>query len=707
MSTETPLPFRDRTLPVDQRVDDLLGRLTTEEKLALTHGRFLSGGVPRLGIPQLEVADGPVGIRMMGTQPVHRAKGDDEVEDTGSDREGPPPRTTALPATLLLAATWDRRRAHDYANVIAEEMLATGKHLLLAPGINLMRDPRGGRNFEYFGEDPFLVAEMAIGYVTGLQDRRVGADLKHFAANESDRDRHYTSSEVDAATLREVYLYPFERAIREADAWSVMTGNNLVNGVHVAESVPLLKEYLRGELDYQGVVLTDWRSAYRAAESAAATLDMTTGFCGYVYENGLGPLVESGALPMGDLDSMVRRILRLYLRCGVIDGDREAGALDSPDHRKAARQIAAEGMVLLRNEDGLLPFTADGNILLGGPGATEAEIGTGSGLVNGGAGNASPWQGLCECWGADRVVALESGSEIGPHDLAVYCANAPRGGEGDDASSIALPGNQEDEIRELAARTNRLVVLLQTGSAVDLSRWHDAPSAILVAWYGGQEMGHAVADLLSGKSNPSGKLPCTFGNAIDDYPAAVQETWPARLVLDEHPGKPGFTPETRKQVHALSAEYTEGPLIGYRWFDRMETAPLFPFGYGLSYTRFELAEPTVEESGDGPEQSWEVRCRVRNVGDRAGAEVVQLYVESPNGDTTSPVRILRGFDKIPLQPGESGQAVIRLNIGDLARYDPENGGWVTDAGAYRLHIGQSSRDLPWVHQVAVPAEIRR
>ncbi len=682
-------------------IHSLLAQLTLEEKIALTHGRFLSGGVPRLGIPPLEAADGPVGIRLMGIEPVKKqGAADDEVE-TGPLNEKPlPPKTTALPATLLLAATWDKQAAYDYAAIIASEMLALGKHLLLAPGINLMRDPRGGRNFEYFGEDPCLTGEMAIGYVRGLQDHAVGANLKHFVANECDVDRHYTSSVVDTRTLRELYIYPFERAIREGGAWSVMTGNNLVNGTHVAESVPLLRGCLREALGFEGVILTDWRGAYRAAESARATLDMTTGFCDYVYgADGLRHLVDDGTLPLSGLDAMVRRILGLYQHCGLLEPSRRpAGGLDLPEHRQRARSLAADGMVLLRNQVGILPLAPDTQLVVTGPGAEEVEAGTGSGLVNGGLGNCSILEGLQNALGKGMVRHLEP-AEIGPAEQAVvvYCAVAPRGGEGKDLDQIALDPEQEETLLRLSALGLRLVVLLQTGSAVDVTAWHERVGALMVVWYAGQACGEAVSDLLTGRVTPSGKLPCTFGNQLGDYPCARMESWPARLILDKHPGRPGFKPEERRVVHALDAEYREAGLIGYRWFDAQGIPPIYPFGYGLSYTTFQLTEPRCEETAIG----WCFQCIVTNTGRCAGAEVVQLYVTDEIASVTRAPKELRVFEKVWLAPGTSTPVKMALRLSDLAFFDVATGRWKVEAGRFEIQVGTSSRDRAFHHPLVI------
>lgn len=694
------------SVELQQRVEKLLQELSIEEKVALMHGRFLSGGVPRLEIPPLEVADGPVGIRLPMCKTEPKSDADDEVEDL-EPADGQPKRATALPGTLLLAATWNRETARRFAGVIASEMLATQKHVLLAPGINLMRDPRGGRNYEYFGEDPYLTAEMAIGYVRGLQERGVGANLKHYVANECDKDRHFTSSNLDDHVLREVYAYPFERAIREADAWTVMTGNNLCNGLHVSESRELLTEVLRNSIGFDGVILTDWRSAYQPEPSIQAGLDMTTGFCEYVYGDGrLLELFRSGNLPIGMLEETARRILTLYAKTGVLTpSHRLRGEIDSESHREAARTIAAEGMVLLKNRDGLLPLRDARKIVVTGPGAEAAEMGTGSGLVNDGIGNCSPIQGLRRTFGEavmhSDVAAVVPDETLEAADLVIFCAKAVRGGEGRDLESIELPDGQAEAIQELRRRTERLLVLLQTGGPVDTSRWDHSADALLVAWYGGQAAGDAMGDVISGKVNPSGKLPCVFGNPIQDYPGYRQRTWPAHLVLDEHPGKPGHKPEERKQIYALAADYTEGLLIGHRWFDHESMEMRYPFGFGLSYTQFRLENLSIEDTDSG----WMVECDLVNEGECVGAEVVQLYVGSPEEVENRPVRQLRGFEKVTLEPGASTRVHMRLRRGDLARFDSESGGWVLDAGSYAVRVGSSSADLPLEGVIEVKASI--
>lgn len=696
-------PFRDPALPPAVRVADLLSRLTLEEKTVLCSGSFVSGGVPRLGIAPLVVSDGPVGIRLMKDDRKGKSRvggGDGEVQLSGADRAD---RTTAMPGTLALAATWDRALAEQYAAAIAEEMLALHKQVLLAPAINLMRDPRGGRNYEYFGEDPYLTAEMAVAYVNGLQSHGVGSNLKHWVANECETERHFTSSQVDERTLREVYAYPFEQAIRRAQAWSIMTGNNLVNGTYVSESRPLLAGLLRDTMGFDGVILTDWRSAYQAEPSAKAGLNMTTGFCGYVYGEGrLLGLVQRGVITEAQLDELVAPVLLLYLRVGLLGDAREAGSVDTTAHAEVARRVARESIVLLKNRDHLLPLKNPRRLLLCGPAADKVVMGSGSGRVNEGKGNLSILQALRAELGAANVVYQPVAASISEADLqadlVIYCAQDAVGGEGSDLKSIQLPSGQDREIRELGARTDRLAVLLQCGTSIDTTAWDEAADAFAVVWNGGQAFGAAVADVLLGRAGFSGRLPCTFGNAIEDWPVAGSGVqWPSHYLLQGPKPKAGFT-QDRPQVRAYDADYKEGVFVGYRWFDRQKLAPRYPFGFGLGTTEFQFSDLSVSAQPGGVL----VRCQVANTGAQAGDEVVQLYVEDPQASVQRPAKELRGFAKVWLQPGEAKVVELPLRFNDLAFYDTGTRQWRTEAGEFVFHVGSSSRDLPLAATFRLP-----
>ena len=704
-----PPAFRDTSLPTERRIDDLLARLTLDEKAFLCHGnhtnvpgeRFFGGGVERLGIPPIRFLDGRVGLRTFD----------------GSAR-------TALPSTLSLSCTWDRDASYDYARVLAEEMLASGQQVLFAPSPCVMRDPRGGRNFEYLGEDPFLCGAIAVGYVKALQDRRVAACSVLFVANDHEKYRHFSSSNLSERTLREVYYRPFEMTVREAGVWTIMTGNNLVNGTRVAANKPLLQTLLKDETGYDGVILSDWRSAYDTVPSALAGLDMTTGFCAYVFgEGNLARAVRDGSVPEALLNDKARRVLRLYARTGLLDATQPpAPPMNLPAHAQTARRLAAEGMVLLKNDRDLLPLDINTikSLAVTGPAADYAAYGLGSGEVY-------PERMITPLEGIKRLVQDRTGvfhfawkgklttprerrarkkavfpespeitdearRKLASADAVIFFAVDAPHGESDDLKDLALPAGQDEAIRELAAINPNIIVVLQTGQPVLLGGFSEKVPSILAAWYAGQEAGDAIADILFGATNPSGKLSSTFARATGDYPCEALGVWPPKILVDEKKLDAGTTAADRKDTHAVDANYDEGVFIGYRWFDKQGTEPLYAFGHGLSYTQFALGGFELLRDGD----TLRVACVVENTGKRAGSEVVQVYVGPPKSVAAQierPVRELKGFARVSLQPGESKRVEIALPADALCRYDEKQHGWVTDAGEYFLEVGTSSRDI--------------
>lgn len=663
----------------EKRVDDLMRRLTLEEKTRLCHGNvtrdpvelFHAGGVPRLGIGQIKMLDGRQGIRPLG----------------GEDR------TTALPCTLSLSCSWDPEAASAFGRLLAEEMLALGQHVLLAPCMNLMRSPLGGRNFENLGEDPYLAGRIAAAYIDGAQRAGVAGCAAILVANDYEAFRHYTSSNLDERTLREMHLLPFEMSITDGHVWTMMTANSLLNGEYNAANRHLVQEIIKDMLGFDGVMLTDWRAAYETVPTALAGTDMTTGFCAYVFGDGrLLAAVKSGQVSESLLDDKVRRILRLYARTGVLDPEsRSKGALETPAHRALARRLATEGMVLLKNEGGLLPLNAEKirTVLVTGPGAESVPSGTGSGAVRP-AFQITPAQGLKTVLG-DRVRVVDMKDTEGARtaDLVLFFATSQRFGEGRDMESLEMPGGQAEAIAALAAANPKTAVVLLTGGPISLEPWADRVPAILAAWYAGQSTGDAVADVLTGKVNPGGKLTCTFGRRLQDYACHALGLWPPRLILDKAPSKPGFTPEERKPLYAYAADYKEGVFLGYRWFDEKNIEPRFPFGHGLSYTTFSYHDLNVKWAGD----AMHVACTVKNTGARAGAEVVQVYAAPPKSSVARPPRELKGFAKVLLKPGESRKVEIPLRPSALAFYDAGSKKWKAEAGDYEILVGSSSRDI--------------
>lgn len=682
---------------------EILELLSLEEKINLLYGSFLSGGVLRLGIPQLLVADGPLGVRACSEIEPPIDEANEEVQGNAA-LEGRP-KATALPSTMALAATFNVKSAREYGNVLGRESLAFGLNVIFGPGINLMRDPRSGRSFEYMGEDPLLAGEIACAYINGVQKNGVAACAKHYYANDREKFRHFTSSNFDAATAREIHLKPFEMACKKAQVWTMMTGNNLVNGKHISESYEALS-IPRKEWGWDGVILTDWRAAYDPKKSIEAGLDMTTGLCEYVYGDGrLLEMVKNGEVSESLIDEKALRVLNLYLRSGVLHPEkRPAGQIGGAEHLAFASGLSAESMVLLKNNDSTLPLNPSciKKLLVTGPGTTSTEAGTGSSNVNNGfvdersitiqdgLGNAYPDAELIYEPDIEKVV------KIAPEmDAVIFCACSVKGGESREYDDILLPGTQNEDIVKLGTVASKLTVILQCGDVVNMSPWIDLVDAVLVVWYSGQMLGKALGDVLSGETSPSGKLPCTIGKSIDDYPCESLGLWPPKLLLDEHPDPQGITPEEREIIHAYDADYEEGLLIGYRWFEKQNIHPLFPFGFGLSYTSFELTQPEVKAAAN----LLHVGCMVTNTGERSGAEVVQVYIAPPTGMPERPLKELRGFAKVFLEPGENHQVNVDIPLDELNFYDTSHSKWVFPEGEYEVMIGTSSQKIDFSEKV--------
>ncbi|MFL6337295.1 MAG: glycoside hydrolase family 3 C-terminal domain-containing protein [Pyrinomonadaceae bacterium] len=787
------------------RVEELLSRMTLDEKLSLLAGTgFDTVPIPRLGIPALHMTDGPAGVR------------------TG--------RATSFPAGVALAASFDPALVERVGAAIAREAKAQGKNVLLAPCVNIQRAPHAGRNFESFGEDPFLAARIAVGYTRGVQSEGVMASVKHYAANNQERERHTIDVRVDERTLHELYFPAFKAAVQEGGAWSVMAAYNQVNGAFASENNYLLNEVLKKRWGFRGLVMSDWGAVKSTVPTLRGGLDLEMPTGVFLNPSEVKKALASGAVTQGELDDKVRRTLRAMLSLGLLEREVPAGgASDTPEHRRLTREAAREGVVLLKNEHALLPFDANRirSVAVIGPNAAVARLGGGGSAQVVPPYSVSPLEGIKRRVGekirveyAPGVVALEDTDAVPAENLRTpdgksnglqgeYFANmklagepalrrvdaqvdfrwatgspapglpadqfstrwtgslvAPVGGryslslssndggrlylddrlvvdlwadhatmtgttvvelkageprrlriehyesvghadvrlgwrrieegtlraaveaarradvavvfaglseatetEALDRPDLNLPEGQDELIAAVARANPHTVVVLNSGGPLIPRGWLESVPALVQAFYLGQEGGGALAEILFGDASPSGRLPASWPRRWEDSHA-----------FGRYPGRDG------------SVSYDEGLLVGYRWFDAKRIAPLYPFGHGLSYTRFEYSGLKLTQ-GHGDDPLVTVEFEVRNTGRRDGAEVVQIYVRDEASSLPRPLKELKGFRRIFLKAGEMQRVSLRLSAGAFSFYDPARGGWVLEAGDFDIMVGASSRDI--------------
>ncbi|MHA1963223.1 MAG: beta-glucosidase [Candidatus Thorarchaeota archaeon] len=660
----------DEKMETENRVDDLLSRLTLKEKFKLltSHGRhrlYTTKPIKRLKIPSFKMTDGPLGVAMHS-----------------SGRR----KNTRFPATVALAASWNRVLMDEIGTAMGSEVRAVGRHILLAPGMNIARTPLNGRTFEYFSEDPYLTKELVIPLVKGVQSQRIGACLKHYAANNQEIDRRSSSSEVDERTLQEIYLRAFRAVVKEANPWSVMTCYNMVNGVYGSENKYLIQEMLMDEWGFNGLVMTDWFASRNIETTegcinAGLTLEMP--WPSKYKTKSLEQAFNDGKFSEETLDDRVRRNIRVMMLTGLFDSPEilPDGSRNTPEHQDLGRRAAEEGMVLLKNEKNILPLDINNlkRISMHGPNMRK-KFGK---LLSGGSSAVSPpyevtpLQGMAEkCHGK---VGLFPGDTFA--DVAIIFAglNHGRGGDSEsmDRESLHLDEEQVMEIKKVANDHLQTVVCLIAGSPIVMDEWIDDVEAVLMCWYGGMEAGHAIANVLFGDVNPSGKLPLTFPRRLEDSPA--HSTGNPR----NYPG------DDEKRVF-----YDEGIYVGYRWFDNKEIEPLFPFGFGQSYTEFEFGPIHLNRESFGkPEDTLLVDVEVTNIGELAGSEVVQVYARDIEASVERPPQELVGFEKIRLEPGERETVSVKVMAEELAYYDVSRHDWVIEPGDFKLLVGKSSRDI--------------
>ncbi len=709
--------YLDETRPIDERIEDALSRMTLEEKVAVLHAqsKFSSAGVPRLGIPEVWTTDGPHGIRAEVFW--------DEWDQAGWTNDS----CIAFPALTCLAATWNPEISSLYGKSIGEEARYRKKDILLGPGVNICRTPLNGRNFEYMGEDPYLASVMVVPYVQGVQSNGVAACVKHYALNNHETNRHTTNVIVDDRALYEIYLPAFKAAV-DGGAWSIMGSYNLYDNEHGCHNSRLLNDILKGEWGFDGVVVSDWGGTHNTAEAIANGLDMEFGSWTNGLTNGSSNaydnyylalpylnLLREGKADTATLDDKVRRVLRLMYRT-VLDRNRPFGALRADSHIEAARRIGEEGIVLLQNRGDLLPLNLENKPVIavigenaikmmtvgGGSSSLKAQyeispldgikkrvgdngrvvyargyVGDASGEYNG----VSTGQNLTDKRSQEELMA-EAVETARNADYVIFVGglnkSAHQDCEDSDRKGLELPYGQDRLISALAAVNKNMIVVNISGNAVAMPWVKEAP-AIVQAWYLGTECGNALAAVLAGDVNPSGKLPMTFPVSLSDVGAHTGGTYPG-------------TPRGDGSG-IIDCEYNDGLYVGYRWTDKNKLKPLFPFGHGLSYTRFKYGKPQIDSKTMTPDGKVTVTVPVTNTGNREGAEVVQLYITDVKSSLPRPVKELKGFKKISIAPQATENVTFTIDKSALSYFDDSRHAWVCEPGKFEALIGASAGDI--------------
>ncbi|MGM1049080.1 MAG: beta-glucosidase [Bacillota bacterium] len=653
-------------------INDLIKEMTLTEKASLCAGlnMWMTKGIERLNIPPVHMYDGTNGIRKTNSD-----------EEMGITTENIP--ATCYPTGSAIGSSWNTELLHEVGVALGNESIEMGVELLLGPGINMKRTPLGGRNFEYYSEDPCLTGELGAAFIKGLQSKGVGASLKHFACNNQEFEKMVTSSEVDERTLREIYLSAFERIIKKADPWTIMCSYNLLNGTYTSENEHLLNDILRREWGYEGVVLSDWTAVNDRIRGLKAGLDLEMPGPAYYNTNAIIEAVESGVLTEEQLDKSVARILKLVER---VTGSEGSAPTSRMDYHTLARKAAAESIVLLKNENGILPIqlASTKSIAVIGRFASKPRIqGAGSAKVTstridipleemkelaGASVELSYAEGYLEDDSINEEMIKESASLAARSDVAVIFVGQPEYAESEmrDLKGIDLPKQQILLIQAIAAVQPKCIVVTSSGSALAMRPWVQHVPGVIHSWLSGQGMGKAIAEILFGQTNPSGKLSETFPVKLSDNPSHMR-------IRGEN-GK---------------LYYREGLFVGYRYYDRKELAPQFPFGHGLSYTSFAYKDMKVAQM----ETSVTISFWLENIGNRSGKEVIQLYVHDEECKWTRPEKELKAFAKIELAPGEKKEVVFELEERDFAYYNTKYNRWVAESGYFQIALGSSSRDI--------------
>jgi beta-glucosidase len=691
LKAQLNIPFYlDESKSVQLRVEDALSRMTLEEKVSITHAqsKFSSPGVPRLGIPELWMSDGPNGIR-------------EEIQWNSWDAaRWTTDSCTAFPALTCLAATWNPTISHMFGKAIGEEARYRNKNILLGPGVNIYRTPLNGRNLEYMGEDPCLSSKMVVPYVKGVQENGVAACVKHFALNNQETGRSFINVQLSDRALNEIYLPAFKAAVQDGGVMSIMAAYNKFRGQWCAENDLLLNKILKNDWQFKGAVISDWDALHNTMNGANNGLDLEMGTYlpeGKTYDDyfmGLPylELLKSGKAKIEDLDDKARRILTLIFKTAM-NRNKPWGSFGSGEHALIARKIAEEGIVLLQNKGNVLPLDVQiiKSIAVIGENATrKMTVGGGSSSLKAKK-EITPLEGLKNKVG-DKIqvkyvqgysyqttkndsllpLAIETAKNA---DIVLFFGGLSKDEgqdcEGMDRKDYGLPFGQNKLIEELCKVNKNVVVVLISGNAVAMP-WADKVSSIIQAWYGGSEAGNAIANILIGEVNPSGKLPFTINKLLNDYGAHFCGAYPG---------------------DSVNVDYKEDILVGYRWNDTKKIEPEFCFGHGLSYTNYAYGKARADKQSIIASDTLRIFFPVKNTGSRKGAEVVQLYVSDLKSSVLRPIKELKAFRKIELQPGEEKSVVFEICKSDLEFYNDVTGKWAAESGQFQVLVGSSSRDI--------------
>ena len=685
-----------KTQPLDSKIDAIVKKLTLEEKISLLHanGIFSAGGIKRLGIPEIMTDDGPLGVR-------------EDVKEGWGSTNLTTDSATFFPNGSALAATWNPELAYRFGHDMGEEANARKKNVMLAPAFNICRTPLCGRTYEYYSEDPFLNSRLAVQAVKGIQSQHVAACVKHFIVNNQETERGRVSVNIDERALREIYMPAFKATITEGNAWTIMSAYNKLRGVYCSENDYLLNQVLKGEWKFKGIVISDWGGTHSTVNAANNGLDLEMGsqppYNTYYFADKLLDSVKAGKVTVKTINEKVHHILWVLYHTAMSD-NKPQGKLNTPEHSKTVYDIASESIVLLKNDKHLLPLNtsalksiavigdnATRTFHLGGFGAgvkARYEVTALAGLQNrlgktidikyaqGYSGEYRPFgkNTRTELAKPDSALMAQAVATAKSADMAILFIGGNREyeSEGRDRKSLILPFSEQALVDAVTAVNPNTVVVVIGGAPYDIGSIKKNNSTIVWSWYNGSENGNALADVLIGKTNPSGKLPFTFPAELKDSPAHA---------LDAYPGE------------NLQVDYKEGILVGYRWFDTKNIEPLYCFGYGLSYTDYKYSGFFTNKKSYTQADNITATLKIKNTGKYAGKETVQLYVSKPGSVVGRAEKELKAFKKVEVAAGETVNVTLNVPVKDLAYYDVKTSKWVVEPGKYKLLAGTSSRDI--------------